>query len=229
MCDSTCAEARKQQYLRELQRHLREFENQFDNAQGNLRTAGSVWTLAGIGGLAGAAALDTSHTYMARHFDGFMPEALMSFVCFLVVIGLANLWSVDQFVYQRLLHSVFGYGMAIEEYLEPHERLRLAVNAHVKDVTGPLSQFYWMPIVVFLVIFGILNAVQSWDQFTLIAGILWLLFFMCVLWTFRLICKSRQDDVSNARKDVAEKIKALLKIPPLALSEAPIGADPPTQ
>jgi hypothetical protein len=209
------------QNLREIQRHLRELENQFDNAQGNLRTAGSVWTLAGIGGLGGAAALDLSHTHLAEYLGCQMPEALMSFVCFLVVLGLLNLWSVDQFVYQRLLHSAYGYGMVVEEYLKPPERMRQAITAHVGDVTNRLSAFYAMPIVVFLALFFVLNLMQLPAGWTLANAILWVLFAGSAFYALRLFCKSLGDDVTVARKEISDHLTEIWHETARPLAAAP--------
>jgi hypothetical protein len=228
MCDSGKGkDADTLQNVREIQRHLRELENQFDDAQGNLRTAGSVWTLAGVGGLAGAMALDIPAkgipmiVYLHDH-----PAALMSFVCFLVVFGLANLWSVDQFVYQRLLHAAYGYGMILEDYLEPPERMRQLINHHVSDVTGPLSTFYLIPILLFLTLFAILNVAQSWNGFACLDVIPWVLWGGCAFYSAQLYCKSRADDVTAARKSIEDELKEKWKRPAREITDAPPAPTP---
>ncbi len=187
-------------HLRELQRHLRSFENQFDSAQGNLRNTGSLWTLAGVGGLGGALALPAV-TIMIGNCPILLDRwFFVSAVCFLVIVGLSNLWSLDQFVYQRLLHSVFAFGMDLEGFLPERERIRTAVNDRVSDVTGRLSNFYYIPIGIYLVVFVGANILQMAYAHMAVSALTWALFLGCLIWVGRMHWESKKDDVTAARK-----------------------------
>ncbi len=197
------------QPIRDLQQHLRDFENQFDNAQGNLRGTAALWTLAGIGGVSGAAAVDASSIFGALGMEGAGTFSLISLISFIVILGVANLWQIDQFVYQRLLHSVFAYGMIIEEDLPARERLRNAINARVPDVTNALSLYYAGPITVYLAIFFASNLAQSDRESAALTTVLWILFAVSTIGALGLWFNSKKDDVSAAKEVILAKMQAM--------------------
>jgi hypothetical protein len=192
--------------LRDLQLHLRDFENQFDTAQGNLRNAGSLWALAGLGGIGGATAVNASALFGGMAPEGLGTQTLVALVSLLVIIGLCNLWQLDQFVYQRLLHSVYAFGMLLEDELPPVERVRQAINARVDDVTHGLSSFYALPIITYAVIFLFADIVQLAVGGCALFIVLSLIFAACMRWAFRLWTESRKNDVHEAKGVIGKAI-----------------------
>ena len=99
---------------------IRVFEGDCDRAQAQIRTAASTWILAGLGGLFVA---------YSEHRPGQLSSELLSaVVCLLAVSGIAILWTVDQRVYQKLLHAAFVYGLAVEAQNPDLPQIRTMMN-----------------------------------------------------------------------------------------------------
>ncbi|WP_040622106.1 hypothetical protein, partial [Rhodovulum sp. PH10] len=103
--------------------HLRLFESDFDRAQGQLRAVSSAWSAAVLA----ATALITIH---AAEGDSDQRSQLLYVVQLVLLFGSFGVfafWYVDQRVYQRLLHSVFAYGLHREfrDRLETRTRAAL--------------------------------------------------------------------------------------------------------
>jgi len=123
---------------------IRVFEGDYDRAQAQIRTAASTWILAGFGGLFIA--------YSEHRPEQFSSELLACFFCFLATFGIAILWTVDQRVYQKLLHSVFVYGLAVEAQNPDLPQLRTMINLNSGNI-GPYISFYYLgPIIVFVLL-----------------------------------------------------------------------------
>jgi len=120
---------------------IRVFEGDCDRAQAQIRTAASTWILAGLGGLFVA---------YSEHRPGQLSSELLSaVVCLLAVSGIAILWTVDQRVYQKLLHAAFVYGLAVEAQNPDLPQIRTMMNLTSGKI-GPFISFYYLgPIIVF--------------------------------------------------------------------------------
>jgi len=111
---------------------IRVFEGDCDRAQAQIRTAASTWILAGLGGLFVA---------YSEHRPGQLSSELLSaVVCLLAVSGIAILWTVDQRVYQKLLHAAFVYGLAVEAQNPDLPQIRTMMNLTSGNI-GPFISF----------------------------------------------------------------------------------------
>jgi hypothetical protein len=75
-------------------------------------------------------------------------ELLASLVCFLAVFGIAILWTVDQRVYQKLLHAAFVYGLAVEAQNPDLPQIRTMINLTSGNIGPFISLYYVGPIIV---------------------------------------------------------------------------------
>lgn len=125
----------------ELQAHLRSFENQFDSAQTTMRQIASVWLLATIGAFAYLLvnADACTNNPMSRGFT-------VCIVALLGAMGLTLLWFQDQWVYQRLLHSVFVFGLKLEHDRTELRPLRGAMYTSNGNVIRWQSLYYLIPL-----------------------------------------------------------------------------------
>jgi hypothetical protein len=88
---------------------------------------------------------------------------LRAVICFVGSAGVLAFWYVDQGIYQRLLHSVFAYGLFVE-FREPDlPQIRSSMFLANLDVTNRLGIFYraqfWLFVVVSIGIDRISNAI----------------------------------------------------------------------
>ena len=126
---------------------LAEIEDRFNQLQGALRTLASTWTLAAFAGLAVLLQVAEKATWLAP------PAFLAWLVSTLSVFGLALLWVMDQFVYQRLLAAAFVSSLLIEQRhadLPPVKSLMLAGSSG--GMSKYLKLFYFAPMAVFCLI-----------------------------------------------------------------------------
>jgi len=141
---------------------LRQYESDFDKAQAEIRRAGALWIVASLSALA----------YLV--LPGLLTIGEVERAVAVVGLGLIGnagffaLWWVDQNTYQRLLHAIFVYGLYLEwtaradpDVLKP----RSALFAQNLNVTGKLSTFYVMPMIVMtLAALAAAAIVQTWDD-----------------------------------------------------------------
>lgn len=144
---------------------IRVFESDFDKAQGQLRTISSAWS----GVIIAATALMTVNSFS----EPTSPEKKELFlyviqtVCLFGSIGVFAFWFVDQRVYQRLLHSVFAYGL-YEEFKQPAgPQIRSAMWIGNLDVTADLGNFYLAQLLAFPFLSGAI--VTAFSKFAGIA------------------------------------------------------------
>ena len=86
----------------------------------------------------------------SEHRPGQLSSELLSaVVCLLAVSGITILWTVDQRVYQKLLHAAFVYGLAVEAQNPDLPQIRTMMNLTSGNI-GPFISFYYPgPIIVF--------------------------------------------------------------------------------
>lgn len=138
------------QRIFEVYQHLRDYEAGFDRAQADIRRAASIWILAAFGAM--------SYLLSAQYLqfsggDELLPLGFLGvLVCFASILGLFLLWYIDQNVYQRLLHSVFVYGCAIEASFDNVPQIRRAMHKANLNVSNKLGRFYKIPIIVLLIL-----------------------------------------------------------------------------
>jgi hypothetical protein len=142
----------------EAYRHIREFEADYDRAQGAIRRIASVWILAGFGalGVIIQLALQQPGTNTLPP-SPFMYSTLIGAAA---IIGLYLLWYVDQNVYQRLLHTVFVYGLALEHTNPDLPQIRTSLYAANLNISQKLGRFYKIPIFVFYII--VIGSIFFW-------------------------------------------------------------------
>jgi hypothetical protein len=132
--------------------HLRTFESDFDKSQSQMRAISSAWTAAVLAAV--ALLITTAATPIVLPAGaGLKPEGLIdvradtlaylrAVICLVGSAGVLAFWSIDQWVYQRLLHSVFAYGLFVE-FKEPElPQVRSAMFLANLDVTNRLGIFY---------------------------------------------------------------------------------------
>jgi hypothetical protein len=134
--------------------HLRTFESDFDKSQSQIRSICSAWSAAVLGaiGLITVNAFTAPVTELARaeHL-----AYLRSIVCMIGSAGVFAFWFIDQRVYQRLLHSIFAYGLFVELKYPELPQLRSGLFIANLDITSGLSWFYRMQFLIFLLIAAI--------------------------------------------------------------------------
>jgi hypothetical protein len=145
--------------------HLRTFESDFDKAQGQIRAVSSAWTATVLAAV--AVLVTTAATPIALPQGGqLVPLGLIDIrsdalaylravVCFVGSAGVLAFWYIDQGVYQRLLHSVFAYGLFVESKEPDLPQVRSSMYLANLDVTNRLGMFYraqfWLFVVVSVV------------------------------------------------------------------------------
>src|SRR5262249_53972866 len=73
-------------------------------------------------------------------------------ICLFGSAGVFAFWFVDQRVYQKLLHSIFAYGLYLEVTYPDLPQLRSGLFMANLDITSGLSWFYRMQFWIFLII-----------------------------------------------------------------------------
>jgi hypothetical protein len=126
--------------------HLRSFESDFDKSQSQMRAICSAWSAAVLG----AIALTVTSAYTPP--SGLTPELiahradtlsyLRNLICIVGSAGVFAFWFIDQRIYQRLLHSVFGYGLYIESKYPELPQVRTSLFVANLDITNGLAWFY---------------------------------------------------------------------------------------
>jgi hypothetical protein len=98
-------------------------------------------------------------------------ELLATLVCFLSVFGIAILWTVDQRVYQKLLHAAFVYGLAVEAQNPDLPQIRTIINMTSGNIGPFISLYYLGPIVVFTLLALIFSSIDnSWIGYAFAVG-----------------------------------------------------------
>lgn len=122
----------------------RNYEQDFDRAQGQIRQAASVWTLAGFAAFAYVLSLEQVPDSLTRYSFGVL-------VSFASAFGVAMLWFIDQLVYQRLLHSAFVHGLYLEWREKNLPQIRTKMYCDNLNISFNLSLFYIVPVGAFLI------------------------------------------------------------------------------
>ncbi|WP_139020607.1 hypothetical protein [Bradyrhizobium sp. ORS 285] len=144
--------------------HLHTFEGDFDKSQSQLRAISSAWTATVLAAI--AVLITTGATPIAVPKDGqLVPIGLIdirsdalaylrAIICLVGSAGVAAFWYIDQGVYQRLLHSVFAYGLFLESKDPSLPQIRSGMYWANLDVTNRLGIFYraqfWLFVAVSL-------------------------------------------------------------------------------
>jgi len=133
--------------------HLRTFESDFDKSQGQIRAICSAWSAAAIGAI-GLIAVN-AFTPPVGPIDPARGEHLAylrGLICMIGSAGVFAFWFIDQRVYQKLLHSIFAYGLYLELKHPDLPQLRSSLFIANLDITRGLSWFYRMQFWIFLLI-----------------------------------------------------------------------------
>jgi len=131
---------------------LRSYESDFDKAQSQMRTIASAWSAAMLAAIA-LITINSVTPIVVPSGAKIIPDAvfegraetflyLRQVICLVASVGLFAFWFVDQRVYQRLLHSVFAYGLHIELKNPDLPQIRTAAFASNLDITRWLGWFY---------------------------------------------------------------------------------------
>jgi len=133
-----------EEHYREDYWKLAEIENGFNQVQGTVRTLASTWTLATFAGLAVLS--------KAEAVNWLAPPAFLAWlVCMLAVFGLALLWIMDQYVYQRLLEAPFLYGLVMEQKHTDLPAIRSAMFIREgRGMSMLLKSYYFAPMCLFM-------------------------------------------------------------------------------
>jgi hypothetical protein len=129
-----------------LYAHLRSFESDFDKSQSQMRAICSAWSAAVLGAIA-LTVTSASTPPTGISCDMIMHRAdtlayLRSLICMIGSAGVFAFWFVDQQIYQRLLHSVFGYGLYLECAAPDLPQVRSTLFIANLDITNGLAWFY---------------------------------------------------------------------------------------
>jgi hypothetical protein len=163
--------------------HLRTFESDFDKSQSQMRAISSAWTAAVLAAVAllittAATPIVVPATAELRP-DGLIDVRtdalayLRAVICLVGSAGVLAFWFIDQFVYQRLLHSVFAYGLFVE-FKEPDlPQVRSAMFLSNLDVTNRLGIFYRAQFGLFVAISIMIDIISRNVGHTSIAPCVW--------------------------------------------------------
>jgi hypothetical protein len=175
-----------------LYTHLRGFESDFDKSQSQIRAISAAWS----GVVVGAVALVVTNEFTPPNGMA-VPDAmtragtlavLRAIVCMIGSAGIYAFWFIDQRIYQRLLHSVFAYGLFLEFKNQDLPQIRSSMFIANLDVTNGLAWFYLMQFVTFLAI-SLLFALFLNEKMSLIVLAIIFLHFVGVLAGY---CQSRK-------------------------------------
>jgi hypothetical protein len=144
-----------------LYTHLRGFESDFDKSQSQIRAISAAWS----GVVVGAVALIVTNEFTPPagtpniNVRAENLAILRTVVCIIGSAGVYAFWFIDQRIYQRLLHSVFAYGLFVEFKNPELPQIRSSMFMANLDVTNGLAWFYRTQFMTFPVI-SILLAVS---------------------------------------------------------------------
>lgn len=130
---------------------LRTYESDYDKAQAEFRRAAALWILAILSAFA-YLIVPHAEPYASDHSLNIAASAMI--LSLLGAMGLFILWWIDQYTYQRLLHSIFVYGLYIEwrNKNEGFLRPRSILFSRNLNISRKLSLFYIVPMGLFLLI-----------------------------------------------------------------------------
>ena len=165
-----------------LYTHLRGFESDFDKSQSQIRAIAAAWS----GVVVGAVALIVTNAFTPP--SGTLNISvraenlaiLRTMVCIIGSAGVYAFWFIDQRIYQRLLHSVFAYGLFVEFRNPDLPQIRSSMFMANLDVTNGLAWFYRMQFMTFPAI-SILLAVSLNETMSLPVGVLILVHILGVI------------------------------------------------
>jgi hypothetical protein len=125
-----------------------EYERHFNTLQGGIRGLASAWILAACAGFSVLLLNDSSKTWLLD------APLLIAIMCFMATVGLALLWVLDQFIYQKLLGSVFLVGLRMEQLNSDLPPTR-ALMVHAFERRGAsrlIEYFYIIPAALFALV-----------------------------------------------------------------------------
>lgn len=142
--------------------HLRSFESDFDKSQSQMRAISSAWSAAVLAAIA-LLIIATATPIVVPAGSQLQPAGLLesradalaylrAVICLVGSAGVLAFWYIDQGVYQRLLHSVFAYGMFVESEDAALPQIRSSMYLANLDVTNRLGIFYRAQFWLFVVI-----------------------------------------------------------------------------
>jgi hypothetical protein len=150
--------------------HLRTFESDFDKSQSQMRAISSAWSAAVLAAI--ALVTTTAATPIAIGMGGWLLPAgvietrsealtyLRAVICLVGSSGVFAFWYIDQGVYQRLLHSVFAYGLFVESEDDDLPQIRSSMFLANLDVTNRLGAFYRAQFWLFAVLSFFINVLN---------------------------------------------------------------------
>ena len=141
---------------------LRSYESDYDRAQGQIRAIASAWSAAVLAAVALITINSVTpvvvpagaelHPATVLQDRPWMLLYLRLVICLIGSAGVFVFWFIDQRVYQRLLHSVFAYGLHVEFKNKDLPQVRSAMLASNLDITRWLGLFYRMQLWAFVVL-----------------------------------------------------------------------------
>lgn len=152
--------------------HLRTFESDFDKSQSQMRAISSAWSATVLAAV--ALVITTAATPIAVPLGGeLQPSGLIevrtdalaylrAVICFIGSAGVLAFWYIDQGVYQRLLHSVFAYGLFVESKDTYLPQVRSSMFLSNLDVTNRLGIFYRAQFWLFVVVSVFADLTSRW-------------------------------------------------------------------
>jgi hypothetical protein len=141
---------------------LRSFESDFDKSQSQMRAISSAWSAAVLAAIALLITTTATPIVVPMGAD-LQPNGLIdvradalaylrAVICFVGSAGVLAFWYIDQGVYQRLLHSVFAYGLFVESEDTQLPQIRSSMFLANLDVTNRLGIFYRAQFWLFVII-----------------------------------------------------------------------------
>src|SRR4051812_23124062 len=151
------------------------YEQHFNNLQTGIRGLASAWILAACAGFS---------TLLLQTADSkwlLPPAVLLALMCFMGTVGLALLWLLDLFVYQKLLGSIFLTGLRMEQ-LNPTLPPARALMVHAFEQKGAsriIQTFYIIPAALFALVTLAVRLLVLTNPLTPNQGQLILVLFVC--------------------------------------------------
>ena len=133
---------------------LRAIESDCDRAQGQLRTLTAAWSGAAFA-LLGTILVATARNDVGEQLRTNLNTAIHG-ACVAASFGTFAFGWIDQQVSQRLLHSVFGYGLLLENTTPGANTIRTKVRTALyvlnRDITPRITAFYLVQVALFFLV-----------------------------------------------------------------------------
>ncbi len=152
--------AEKNADLSDKYRQIREYEEQYDSVENEIRKLASIWLLATLGAIAFIVKLIYLDGAGDSSSNQIVAKILIALVSFMGTLGLLVLFILDQMVYHRLLNAVFLLRLRMEychSFIPPIGTLMMLFSS--KRGMAWYMKFYYLVPMFTLAIIALVSSV----------------------------------------------------------------------